>query len=177
MKFFFSLLLILAFWPSLSAQKISSEKKFEMAKEQAAAGNYEIAIEALKELADAIPENKDFQIYLARVYGWNNNYSEAISILEPLVEAENFKKEVMEVLVTTHLWAGNYEEVVFYSNRALKIYPDNFFRLKKALALAELERNIEALSVLEEILQENPDHRDAIALQTLLFNKKKNQLA
>ncbi|HET8752727.1 MAG TPA: YaiO family outer membrane beta-barrel protein, partial [Salinimicrobium sp.] len=100
-----------------------------------------------------------------------------ISLLEPLVEAENFPREPMEVVVTTHLWAGNYEDVVFYSNRALRKYPDNFFRLKKALALAELERNKEALSVLEEILQENPDDRDAIALQTLLFNKKKNQLA
>lgn len=162
---------------SIRAQKIPAEQLFKSAKEQAAAKNYTSAIEILEHLKDSLPENKDFRIYLARVYGWQEDYSKAIAILAPLTEPNDFSKEAVEVMVTIQLWAENYEEVIRYSNLALQKYPLISIRMKKAIGLKTLGRREEAKEILKEILDKNPQNQDALALQTSIFRENENHIS
>lgn len=150
---------------------------FENAKEQAASGHYGSAIKILEHLADSIPENEDYRIYLARVYSWQEDYSKAISILAPLTEPPDFSHEAMGVMMTTQLWAENYEEVIRYSDFALQKYPTTSIKMNKALALDALDRRKEAKEILKAILTEEPQNRNALALQTAIFKKNSDHIS
>lgn len=178
MKLFF-LILFLVFRCifSLEAQEISVDQQFEISKEQAYSGDYETAIEMLQHLTDSIPQNTDYKIFLARVYGWNEDYSEAISTLLPLIEDSDFEEEIMKLMVTTQLWAKNYEEVIRYSNLAMTKNDTVFFKMEKAKALKAMNRDIEAKEILKDVLRENPDHKEATAIRTEIYKKKANHIS
>lgn len=154
---------------SAKAQEIPVTQLFEEAKEHATVGDYPSAIKILEHLKDSVPQNNDYRIYLARVYGWKNDYSKAITTLAPLTKPSNFSPDAMELMVTTQLWAENYKEVIRLSDLALREQPNIFFKIQKAKALAALDLKKNALEVLKEVLTEDPDQEEALALQTAIF--------
>ncbi|MDR9457992.1 MAG: YaiO family outer membrane beta-barrel protein [Salegentibacter sp.] len=177
MKLFFTLLLLVGVIVSAKAQVAATDRTFEKARELASAENYEQAIEILEILQDSLPNNKDYKIYLARVYGWKKDYPAAIETLIPLTEAEDFSEEAIKVMVTTQVWAGNFEEVVKYSNMALTKYEKPHFQLQKAIALEALDRDEEAKETLKEMMLKEPENKEAQALQTRIFQKNKEYIS
>jgi hypothetical protein len=75
-------------------------------------------------------------------------------------------------MINTQLWAGNFEEVIRYSNLAFTEYSNKQFQIQKALALEGLDRNREAKEILKEIILNDPENTEALALQTRIFQKK-----
>lgn len=176
MKSFLILFFFLGFF-SVKAQEVPAAQLFENAKKQASSGDYSSAIKILERLTDSLPGNKDYRIYLARVYSWQGNYSKAISILTPLSEPRDFSNEAIAVMITTQLWAENYEEVIRYSNLALEQYPTISMKMNRAIALDALDRRKEAKEILKEILTEDPQNRDALALQTAILKKNSDHVS
>ncbi|MBZ9729438.1 YaiO family outer membrane beta-barrel protein [Salegentibacter sp. JZCK2] len=177
MKLFLTLCLFVGVIVSAKAQVIPADRTFEKARELANAEKYDQAIEILEILQDSLPTNKDYTIYLARVYGWKNDYPAAIEILTPLIEVEDFSEEAIKVMVTTQLWAGNFEEVIRYSNVALAKYKKSHFQIQKAIALEALDRDKEAKEILKDVMLNKPENKKAQALQTRIFQKNKEHIS
>lgn len=177
MKLFLSLCLILGTLLSATAQISPVEITFAKAKELAVAGDYDKSIKVLETLRDSLPQNTDYTIYLARVYGWKKDYQRSIATLTPLTGGVDPPEEALQVMVSTQLWAENYEEVIRYSNLAEKKHNNPYFQIQKAKAQAALDRKEEAKETLSELLRREPNNIEARALQTQIFQQSTQHLA
>lgn len=158
------------------AQEIPENDLFQLAREQAFSEDYDAAITILLKLKEAKPENLDYSLFLARVYSWKKDYPEAIATLKSLLEVEPLSQEALEVMVTTQVWAENHKEVLFYSDLGIKNFANSFFRIQKARALLNLNQTGEAKKTLEEVLNEDNNNLNALAIQTEIFQNKKKQI-
>ncbi|WP_168194568.1 YaiO family outer membrane beta-barrel protein [Antarcticibacterium arcticum] len=177
MKIFLWVCLLVGTIFSSTAQIKPAEITFARAREFAVAGDYAQSIKVLEILRDSLPQNTDYSIYLARVYGWNKDYPAAITILKPLIDSVDPPEEALHVMVNTQLWAGNYEEVIKYSNLAQLKYKNSYYQIQKARALAALNRNDEAEDTLQEVLRMEPDNKEARALKTQIFQQRTEHIA
>lgn len=149
------------------AQNFSNNELFQQARQMAFSEDYKGAIQLLSSLHEENPENSDYSIFLARVYGWEKNYPQAISILEKVITKNfSFPQEALEVMTTIQMWAGNYSEVLKYSNLGIEKTEDPIFKVQKAKALVFLNRPHEAKKVLSEVLDVNKSNETALGLYT-----------
>ncbi|SDL06822.1 outer membrane protein, YaiO family [Salinimicrobium catena] len=147
---------------------------FEQAKKSAYAQDYRSAITAMKGLIEEHPHNIEYQIFLARVYSWNQSFEEAIDILEPLVKKK--VREALEVMIQIQSWSRQYEEVIKYAKLADSLYPDSSFKIQQSKALLSLEENKKAKALIDEILDEEPNNKETRKLLSEILKRKERKL-
>ena len=88
-KYCLVLLLIILIMARLSAQTLSSDEYFQMARKAAFdSSDYPSAISLSKLALLQSPGYTDIQIFLGRVYYWNNQTDSSLQILKAAVEAK-----------------------------------------------------------------------------------------
>jgi len=159
-------------------QEMNVDDIIKEAQLQVEKGNYENALGLIEPVLQKYPDNQDVRIYKGRIYSWKKDYESAIAVLAPMADKEPPNTEAVLALINTYYWSGNYEAALKYADKYLITYPtNNEVRVIKANALEKLERDTEALAVLEKISITDNSNQAVTGLRMLIGRKAKNAIA
>jgi len=151
-------------------------KKIELFKLQ---GNYEEANRLLKRIIQIYPEDKqlqeDYKYSLQNEINdlrKKSNKSEGIKKINELIKIDGKNPELYNEIINTYISSGDNENALIFINRAIEIFPnDSYYIKKKASVLADLGDHGSALSLLKSKMQSNPDLKSTYD-QMLLNNAR-----
>jgi YaiO family outer membrane protein len=139
--------------------------------------DYTAAINLSKQALEISPNYADIQIFMARNYAWSNQYDSARKILASVVQKEPTYMDAWGAAVDVELWNDRYIPALELCNKALQHESVNKeLLLKKARALANLQRSTEANLIITKLLKNdaaNPELKAfAIRLKNNLYKNK-----
>lgn len=139
---------------------------FMQARELASENNYEKALPILTQILDKYPDYHDASILKARIYAWQNQHDRAREILKSVLVLSPQNSDAINALIDVEMWSANYIEAIDYIDKALLNQPgNNDLLLRKATALNATGDEAAALQVLNQILETDPNHQEALALK------------
>lgn len=173
-KLLLSIFLLLV--PNLFGQTNNPDSLFSEAKSLAEKKRYQEAIVLVDDLYKKHPENKDYSSYLSALYLWNGSPGKAKEILLKNQTAESFNEDDLQLLIQIELNLKNWSEAIRLTDIGMNRFPEskNRYSYQKALALYELDKDREALELLDGIPKSDPDYKAADYLRTMILKKKKN---
>ncbi len=173
-------LFLLIFLPEilLSQQKIDSDSLYKQAKYLFNEGKDTLAKELCANILEYNPNNYDIRVLLANNLMWNKKYSEAKPHLDYVLEKRNNYYDALSSSINWYLWTKDYYGCINQCDSALLHYPNNtIFKLKKATSLRKLNDYDNAQSLVDEILQVDSAHKEALKLDQLIFlDRSKNKV-
>lgn len=173
-------LLVLCFCitSSVYAQK-TPDQLFANAQELAKKQAFKDAIVTLNQLTTLAPQNKDYTFYLARLQFWNQNTAEAKVLLLAGLKDVALNSELLQFWIQIEMQQKNYEQVLVLAKRGTKEFPADTatYLLIQANANHLLEKNDEALLILDQITAQDTNYKEAEYLKITLLQLKKNRLA
>lgn len=122
--------------------------------------------------------DSDVALLLGRTYAWDGKYDSSRVVLNEVLTRNPEQMEALDALSDVEFWAENYDKAIAYCDRALKKDPTaEAFMYKKARILHGNEKYKEAVSTLENLIQQNPAHADAMKkLQEYRLDVMKNSV-
>jgi tetratricopeptide (TPR) repeat protein len=122
-------------------------------------GEYAIAADSYRQLAELQPDNKRIPLYLARADSWSGHLDRSVKGYKTYLKQHPKEKAVYLELAKVHTWRGNYPAAM----KILDSYKTNFgqdkaYQTSKADILARAGRGEEGLALLEELLMNDPDN-------------------
>ena len=178
MKFLFYIIILLFISPASFAQEINIDEVMSHAKHEVEKGNYDAALLLIEPLSAKFPENEDLKIYTGRIYSWKKDYSTAIKILAPMADRVNPDPDALLALINTYFWSEQFDKCIFYCDRYLAIEPNSLDVTRiKVTALEKLNRDEEALAIIEKVSITNNSTQAFRGIRTLIGKKAKNAIA
>lgn len=170
-------LLVLA--PKLFAQNSDPDSLFSEAKSLAEKSRYKEAVVILDSLSRKYPQNRDYSSYLSALYFWDGFPYKAKETLLKSQSAEELSKEDLHLLIQIELSLKNWTTVIEHTNLGISRFPDakNHYNYQQAQALEKLNKDREALALLDQISKTDPDYKAADYLRTLILKKQKNTVS
>src|SRR5690606_41808188 len=88
-------------------------------------------------LVSAYPENREYRLYLGRLYFWNQDYDDSKKVLQSLISGENLEQEVLDLLLQLDLATGDYPGLLLKSGIAIEVFPKDKdqYNIYNAIAL------------------------------------------
>lgn len=174
-----SAILLSSLFVQVFAQEFDPDALFSEAQKNAANHNHTLAIEQINQLVAAYPENTDYAIYLANLYYWSEQYDLAHKQALYVLAQMPLSEEVYNLLVRIELAAKKSEELLEHSEKGIELFPEkiDFYKLYKAQALLQLEKDKEALVLFNEFEKTSDHYQDAQYLKTELLKKQKNMIS
>jgi YaiO family outer membrane protein len=141
-----------------SAQTLSSDEYFQMARRAAFdSSNYPSAIHLSKLALLQSPGYTDIQIFLGRIYYWNNQTDSSLQILKAAIEAKPAYEETYIALTDIEYYNEHYSSALYYCQNGLMYNPSSTeLKLRQAKILAALYRYREAYTVVDSLLRTDP---------------------
>lgn len=159
-------------------QEINVEETFANAKREAEKGNYDKALTLLDPLRAKFPNDEDIQTFTGRVYSWKKDYKTAIKVLSPLTDRTNPNPEALQALINVYFWTEDYETCLVYCDKYLAADPKSVDVLKiKATCLEKLNRDQEALELIEKSAYIDNSTQAFRGIRTLIGKKAKNAVS
>ncbi len=148
----------LLLFTNLSAQTISSDEYFQMARKAAfEKDDYPEAIRLSKKALLQSPGYTDIQIFLGRVYYWNDQPDSSLLLLKAAVENKPGYEDASVAIADIEYFSEHYASALYYSERGLIYNPSSKeLMLRKAKCLSALFRYREAWSITDSLLQTDP---------------------
>ena len=148
----------LLLFTKLSAQTISSDEYFQMARKAAFENhNYPAAIQLSKQALQQSPGYTDIQIFLGRVYYWNGQADSSMIMLKAALENKPAYEDASVAIADIEYFSEHYASALHYSERGLVYNPSSKeLMLRKAKCLAALYRYKEAWFITDSLLQTDP---------------------
>ncbi|HET7818382.1 MAG TPA: tetratricopeptide repeat protein, partial [Bacteroidia bacterium] len=176
---YFILFLSVCITTQLFSQINNPDTLFKKARYYSSQKEYDSAIKIIQLLIQEFPDNDDYKIFLGRVYSWQGNYNRSLEVLLPILNADSMNMSALEAIINAYLLAEKYLEVIHYCNIGLRKSNNDFlfFAFKKSFALEKMEKNKEALLLIDTILKNHSDCEEALALRTFIYQKKKRTLS
>ena len=169
-KFKIILLLFLAIsFRSKAQNSLSSDELFTNARKAAfEEKNYPKAKELAFEALEKSPGYADIDIFLGRIYSWNDQYDSArIHFSKVLNEKPN--EDASIAYADLEYWNDHYQNSLEICDMALTVYPNSEeLLLRKAKNLKAMKNYKEAAGITEQILKFNKKNTAALALSTSL---------
>lgn len=161
----------------LGSAHLGNAQTFEEARNYAFNGEREKARDICRQILSK-GFNSDVALLMGRTYAWDGKYDSARVVLEDVMARKPENMEVYDALSDIEFWSDNGVKAIGYCDAALKMEPSsNTFTLKKAKILYSEERYEEAVSVLENYLQNNPgDPEFLIKLKEYRLDLLKNSI-
>ncbi len=151
-----TILFITGFFAQINAQT------FEEARNYAFNGEREKARSICKKILSE-GFNSDVALLMGRTYAWDGNYDSARIVLNDVLIHKPGNMEAYDALSDVEFWSDNDEKAVEYCDLAIQNDSSaHSFVLKKARILYSAEKYEEAVDVLQEFLQKNPNQDDFI---------------
>ncbi|MBU2651371.1 MAG: tetratricopeptide repeat protein, partial [Bacteroidetes bacterium] len=171
-NYFFRSLFLILFWgisAVVTGQELPVDSTYKLAREWALAGKYDRARSICDHILDSIPEHYDARILIALTFSWEQNYDTARAILQEVLNDKPDYWDALNSMTDIEYWSQNYDTALYFSNQGLKYYPkDLTFLVKKAKILMDQEEYDEAERVILEILDQDPNNAEAMALMERL---------
>jgi len=160
------------------SQTRNPDSLFSIARQHASLKEYDKAAKMAVQLIHEFPANKEYKLFLGRVYSWKGDYARSVELLAPLVDTVPVNEEALTAIVNTCLWAENYTRTIEYCDLGITTFGSQsvFFRLKKAMALTKSGQDHDALDLVKVVLSGDPLNPEALSLKAFIEQKKKNAL-
>jgi len=123
-----------------------------------AENRWDEAITALEQAISFDPQSEYLQLILSRAFLHRQQPEQAVAVLEKLLAEDPENVAGHELLGDVFSFQQKYTLAIDHFRRASQLKPESaVLSLRVAMALARLERNGEAITVLEALLQDHPD--------------------
>lgn len=178
MKFiYYSIVLLfvssIAIGQEINADEIMANVKREVEKE-----NYDKALSLIEPLRAKFPNDEDIQTYAGRIYSWKKDYKTAIKTLSPMADRINPNPEALQAIINVYFWSEQYEKCILYCDKYLALDSKSIDVLKiKATCLEKLDRDEEALELIEKASYIDNSTQTFKGIRTLIGRKAKNAVA
>lgn len=178
MKFiYYSIVLLfvssIAIGQEINADEIMANVKREVEKE-----NYDKALSLIEPLRAKFPNDEDIQTYAGRIYSWKKDYKTAVKILSPMADRINPNPEALQAIINVYFWSEQYEKCIVYCDKYLAVDPKSIDVLKiKATCLEKLDRDQEALELIEKASYIDNSTQAFKGIRTLIGRKAKNAVS
>lgn len=172
----FLTLLILA---EVSAQTISSDEYFQMARKAAFdKDDYPAAIQLSLQALKQSPGYIDIQVFLGRVYYWNKQPENSLHILRTALENKPAYEETYIAISDIEYYTEHYAKALYYAENGIKYNPSSSeLIIRKVKCLVALERYKEALIITDSLLHIDPQNNKLVAIEAgIKDNSSKNKL-
>ncbi len=165
-KFLLLLLFPLFMVTKASTQTLSSDEYFQMARTAAFdKKDYHTAIQLSKQALEQSPAYTDIQIFLGRVYYWNDQRDSSLMMLKMAIESKPAYEEAAIAIADIEYFNNHYSNALQYAEGGLTYNPaSKELMLRKAKYLSALTRYKEAWLITDSLLKTDPKN---IALRAL----------
>lgn len=178
MKFIRYSIFLLLFSNIVIGQEINIDAVMSDAMREVEKGNYDKALSLLEPLSAKFPENEEIKIYKGRIYSWKKDYNAAITILAPMADKNPATPDALLAIINVYFWTEQFDPCIYYCDRYLAIDPDSGdVKLIKVKALERLNRDKEALEIIERLPLTENSTQAITGLRTLIGRKAKNAIA
>jgi YaiO family outer membrane protein len=157
---FIGLGLCLFFAFPAAGQTRSADEYFQQARNMAFdQKNYPEAIRLGNQALKKSPDYLDIQIFVGRLYYWNNQSDSSLIMLQAALKKRPEDKDAAQALADITYFEKDYAGALAYSAQGLKHHPaSRDLAVRKAKSLAALTRYQEAFAFTDSLLQTNPGH-------------------
>ncbi|WP_294959825.1 tetratricopeptide repeat protein [uncultured Flavobacterium sp.] len=178
MRYIYRCILLLFISSIAIGQEINVEETLVNARQEAEKGNYDKALSLIEPLRTKYPENEDVQTFAGRIYSWKKDYKTAVKVLSPMADRNNPNPEALQALINVYFWTEDYEKCISYCDKYLAIDPKSVEVLKiKATCLEKLNRDQEALDLIEKSAYIDNSTQAFRGIRTLIGRKAKNAVS
>jgi len=178
MKFIYYSIFILFFSSIAIGQEVNVDETLANVKREVEKENYDKALSLIEPLRAKFPENEDIQVYTGRIYSWKKDYKTAVKILSPMADRVNPNSEALQAIINIYFWSEDYEKCITYCDKYLVIDPKSIDVLKiKATCLEKLNRDQEALDLIEKASFIDNSTQAFSGIRTLIGRKAKNTVS
>lgn len=178
MKFIYYSIFLLFISSIAIGQEINADQVLVQVKNEVEKGNYDKALSLIEPLRTKFPQDEDIQIYTGRIYSWKKDYKTAIKILSPITDRINPNAEALQAIINVYFWSEEYEKCITYCDKYLVIDPKSIDVLKiKATCLEKLNRDQEALDLIEKAAYIDNSTQTFKGIRTLIGRKAKNAVS
>jgi tetratricopeptide (TPR) repeat protein len=148
-----------------------ADEQFQEARELAFAGRRGEARELCETILAEHPGYNDVRILLGRLHAWDREYDEARRELRRVIDDDPDYSDASSALCDVEIWSGHPDAALEVADEALVHDPNNPDLLeRKARALTKLDRELEAVEVVEKVLEVEPDRHSARKLYHRLID-------
>lgn len=179
MKYLFIILLIIFNKFCIRSQEISNisgDSILNIAKKFAYNGNREESRKILNQIIENDSKNYEAKTLLGRTYSWDKEYKNAKNVFSQILKDKFDYKDAILAMIDVQSWSGNNDSALFYANYGLSFFEnDETFLIKKAKFLDKENNTKEAISILKDVLNKNPENVEAKELLRII-NTGKNKI-
>ncbi|GIZ07591.1 YaiO family outer membrane beta-barrel protein [Flavobacterium sp. UMI-01] len=145
------------------------DSSFETARKLAFNDQRKQAQDTLLHILTKYPNYSDIRTFLATTYSWDGDYKKARKEFAYVMEKDSNNKENWVAAIKNESWSNSYYEAIKMADDALKLFPnDDEILLLKASALENTKKPLEALQIVEGIIEKNPNNTKAIEFKSSL---------
>lgn len=176
-KFYYTILFFLIVSPALlfaqhDDQMLGVDELFTIARQRAFSGQRAEARVLLRRILERSPDYVDVRVLLGRTYAWDGSYDSARIELRKALKSNPSSLDAYEALIDNEVWSDHSETALGIADEALRMRPnsDGLF-VKKAVALRNLGRDYEALTILARAEDINPSNSEISDLREQIRSK------
>lgn len=104
----------------------------------------------------------DAAVLIGRTYIWDSEYDSSRVVLNRVLIQKPGYYDAIDAIIDNEIMADDYSSAVIYADEALLYHPgDETFLYKKARALNKLGKTKDSQAILRNIVQLNPDNKEA----------------
>ncbi len=147
------------------SDKVSKkEKLYVKIREASIRGDQEQALEGMKKMAEAFPDDKEPLQWLGHYYFEARDFEQAISYYNRALEIDPLFKLVYNMLAYTYHYLGDFEKSIWAINRYISIAPDEANPYDTRADLYAWNGKIDqAIESYRKALEKKPDFRASLA--------------
>jgi serine/threonine protein kinase/tetratricopeptide (TPR) repeat protein len=147
------------------SDKVSKkEKLYVKIREASIKGDQEQALEGMKKMAEAFPDDKEPLQWLGHYYFEARDFGQAISYYNRALEIDPLFKLVYNMLAYTYHYLGDFEKSIWAINRYISIAPDEANPYDTRADLYAWNGKIDqAIESYRKALEKKPDFRASLA--------------
>jgi YaiO family outer membrane protein len=138
------------------------DTSFETARKLAFNDQRKQAQDTLLNILTKYPNYSDIRTFLATTYSWDGDYKKARKEFAFVIQNDVKSKENWVAAIKNESWSNSYYDAIKMADNALKIFPEDAeILLLKASALENTNKQLEALNIVESILDNDPNDTKA----------------
>lgn len=170
--FVFSLLLINLIYSQDLIFQGNPDKSFANARTLAFNQERAKAQDTLRFILTKYPNYHDIRTFLASTYSWDKKYTEARTEFDYVLQKAPKRKDTWIATINNELWSDNPKNALDKTYQALTYFEkDEDLLYLKAKSLENSRREEDAILVLNELINQNPENIKAQDYKTSLIHK------
>ncbi len=148
------------------------DELFTIARQDAFSGKRKEARVILRRILLRSPRYVDVRVLLGRTLAWDGLYDSARIELAKALRSDPSNADTYRAMIDNENWSEKYQAAISIADQALAKYPnDDDILVKKAMALRNLGRDYEALTLLARAEDINPSRKDIPDLREQIRSK------